>query len=110
MPATMLVVIVLVVASVATLLLHRNAIKLVIALTILQGAVFLFSIASAYVPGGEAPIIGTATLLVNPLPHALVLTAIVIGASTTALALSMLINLHQHTGSLELEDMRELKG
>ena len=110
MQSTMFVVIILVVLSVTALLIQRNAIKLAIALTVLEGAIFLFAINGAHFEGAAAPIIGKGELLANPLPHALVLTAIVIGASTTALALSMIINLFEHTKSLDLSEMRELRG
>ncbi|HHH78282.1 MAG TPA: cation:proton antiporter [Thermoplasmatales archaeon] len=80
----------------------KNLMKIFIALSLMETGVNLMLITVGYVPGGTAPIEnGNFAKYVDPLPQALVLTAIVIGVSVTALALTMLIWYHSKTGTLE---------
>lgn len=104
------VIVVMLVASSLALMLCRNAFRAVIALVIFEAGIFLFAIFGAYIPGGGAPIVGSSDLMANPLPHAMILTAIVIAACNTAMAVAMLINLQSHIASLNLDDLRELGG
>ena len=68
---------------------HDNLIKKVVGLNIFQVSVFVFYISMAKVQGGTAPILDAAIeTYSNPLPHVLILTAIVVGVATTALALA----------------------
>ncbi len=74
----------------------QNLVKKIIGLNIFQTAIYLFYISFAEVRGGTAPIYlpeGAAALYVNPLPHVLILTAIVVGVSITAVALSLIIRI-----------------
>jgi multicomponent Na+:H+ antiporter subunit C len=66
-----------------------------------------------YIKGGTAPIFSkpglNPNLMVDPVPQALVLTAIVIGVATLALALSLAIKLYRHYGTLDMRKIKELK-
>jgi len=80
----------------------RNLMKIFISLSIMETGVNLLLITIGYVPEGTAPIENANfTKYVDPLPQALVLTAIVIGLSVTALAIAMLISYYEKKGSLE---------
>ena len=64
---------------------------------------------SAKVAGGTAPIAGApGAAYANPLPHALILTAIVVGISTTAVGLALIIRIHQAYGTLEEDEIAAL--
>jgi len=66
--------------------------KKLIGMTILQVSVLLFYISLAYIKDGVAPIITSQdAVYVNPLPHVLMLTAIVVGVATLALGLALII-------------------
>lgn len=89
-----------------------NFIKKIIGLNIFQSAVFMFYISIGKVQGGTAPIfplkldkINPETLYTNPLPHVLILTAIVVGVATTALGLALVVRIREVYGSIEEEDI-----
>ena len=92
-------------------LVKHNLIKVIIGLAILDTGVNLFLISVGYVAKGTAPIFsgsGTgAQQMVDPVPQALVLTAIVIGVAVLALALSFAIRLYHYYGTLNLREIRE---
>jgi multisubunit Na+/H+ antiporter MnhC subunit len=95
------------------LLTHRNIIRILLAVNILETGVNLLVVALGYVPGGEAPIITKAfsastMAFVDPLPQALVLTSIVIGLGTTALALAITLRHYRGQKSLDLSEEIEL--
>jgi len=94
-----------------TMLARRNLIKVIIGLSILETGVNLFLVAVGYVKNGTAPIFsGPAAQtrpMVDPVPQALVLTAIVIGVAVLALALSLAIRLYHHYGTLDLGKIKE---
>jgi multicomponent Na+:H+ antiporter subunit C len=82
------------------LIIHRNIIKSIVCLGIMQAAIMLFFITAAYVPGSVPPIdapIGT--VVSDPLPQALMITDIVIGVGVTAMALTMFIHLYHEYGT-----------
>ncbi len=82
----------------------KNLIKKVIGMNIFQTAVFLFYISIAKVEGGTAPIVWEGAVRYdNPLPHVLILTAIVVSVSTTAVALSLIIRIFRAYGHIEEE-------
>jgi len=93
------------------LLTKHNLIKMIIGLCIMDTGVNLLFITIGYVKKGTAPIFSKTGLnpqnMVDPVPQALVLTAIVIGVAVLAMALSLAIRLYQHYGTL---DMRKIKG
>ena len=83
-----------------------NLIKKIIGLNIFQTAIFLFFISLGAVKGGTAPIVSEEMIekgytYVNPLPHVLILTAIVVSVATTAVALSLIIRMYQQYGTIE---------
>jgi multicomponent Na+:H+ antiporter subunit C len=92
-------------------LVKRNLIKVIVGLGILDTGVNLFLISVGYITKGTAPIFSRPGIdperMVDPVPQALVLTAIVIGVAVLALALSLAIRLYQHYGTLNLRKIRE---
>lgn len=95
-----------------TMLTHNNLIKKVIGMNIMDTAIFLFFVAIGYIHGGRAPILepGVAHLYVNPLPSALILTGIVVAVSITAYALSLIVKIYQHYGTIDAEEIMRLRG
>ncbi len=87
----------------------RNLIKIIIGLDIMDTGVNLLLISVGYVKGGTAPIENVPGPYVDPIPQALVLTAIVIGMSVMALALSIAIGIYRNTGTMELDELMEVK-
>jgi multicomponent Na+:H+ antiporter subunit C len=80
----------------------ENLIKKIVGMNIFQTAVFLFYISIAKVKGGTAPILWEkAALYDNPLPHVLILTAIVVSVSTTAVALALIIRIYREYGTIQ---------
>ncbi len=85
---------------------RHNLIKKVVGLNIFQTAVFLFYISVAWVREGTAPIVDEdAELYSNPLPHVLILTAIVVSVATMALALALIVRIRESYGSIEEDEM-----
>jgi len=85
---------------------HGNLIKKVIGLNIFQTSVIIMYISMGKVRDGAPPILTEGvTLFSNPLPHVLMLTAIVVGVATTALALSLVVRINEAYGSIEEEDI-----
>lgn len=83
---------------------HGNLVKKIVGLSIFQTSVFIFYISMAKVDGGTAPILAEGIpQYSNPLPHVLILTAIVVGISTTALALALTVRIKEAYGSIEEE-------
>ncbi|MDO4749233.1 MAG: cation:proton antiporter subunit C [Eubacteriales bacterium] len=89
----------------ATLFLHRNLIKKIIGLNLMDTAVFLFLASMGYVEGGTAPIFSFAAerAYINPVPGGLVLTGIVVAVSTTAVFLALTCRLYEKYRSLDLD-------
>lgn len=81
---------------------HTNLVKKIIGLNIFQTSVFILYISVGKVTGGTAPILTeTAAPYSNPLPHVLILTAIVVGVATTALGLALIVRIYEAYGSAE---------
>lgn len=79
-----------------------NLIKKVVGLTILQTSVFILYISMAKISGATAPIeVPEGAIYSNPLPHVLILTAIVVSISTTALALALIVRIKRAYHSVE---------
>lgn len=91
----------------------RNIIKIVIGLGIMEYAVNLFFILIGYRMHGRAPIKAQdqiITNMVDPLPQALVLTAIVIGLAVTALIVAIAIRIFEKYGTFDITRIRRLRG
>jgi multicomponent Na+:H+ antiporter subunit C len=91
------------------LLLHRNMIKKIIGLNIMDTAVYLFLAAKGYVEGRMAPIVTNGVqskeAYVNPVPSGLVLTGIVVSVSVTAVMLALTIRLYRRYESLDIDEI-----
>jgi multicomponent Na+:H+ antiporter subunit C len=85
---------------------HGNLIKKLIGLNIFQASVFILYITFGKVVGGTAPIVEKGyTVYSNPLPHVLILTAIVVGVATFAVGLALVIRINEAYGSIEEDDI-----
>lgn len=87
-----------------------NLIKKLLGLSIFQSAVFLLYITMDKVDGGTAPIIQdgvTDQIFSNPLPQVLILTAIVVGISTTALGMAIIVRINEAYGTIEETELQE---
>jgi len=90
---------------------RTNIVKSLIGLSIFQSAVFLLYISMDKVDGGTAPIIQDGVenqVFANPLPQVLILTAIVVGISTTALALAVAVRIKEAYGTIEEDKIQEM--
>ena len=92
-----------------------NAVKTVIGLSIADYGVNLLIISIGFNPGGTAPIytwgeLNPSSFFVDPIPRALTLTSIVIGACTTAMSLALVIKLKESYGTLDTREIRRLNG
>lgn len=95
-----------------TVIIRSNLIKKIIGLMIMQVSVFFFLVSVGYLDEGVAPIVipGAApSPMVNPLPQAMILTAIVIAVSTTALFLSLALKFYEHHGTVDMDKVKEEK-
>ncbi|WP_068546985.1 cation:proton antiporter subunit C [Thalassotalea crassostreae] len=102
------VVITLMMSGLYIVIAHGNLIKKIIGLSVFQTSVFIFYISMAKVDGGTAPILAeNITQYSNPLPHVLILTAIVVGIATTALGLSLVVRIKEEYGSIEEDDIQQ---
>lgn len=81
---------------------HGNLIKKVIGLNLFQTSVIIMYVSMGKVAGGAVPILAEGVeIYSNPLPHVLMLTAIVVGVATTALALALIVRINEAYGSIE---------
>ena len=91
------------------LMLHRNLIKKIMGMNIMDTGVYLFLAAKGYIKGRMVPIvtdgIQDVSAYINPVPSGLVLTGIVVSVSTTALMLALTIRLYERYGSLDLDQI-----
>jgi len=91
----------------------RNIIKIVIGLSFMEFSVFLFLALIGYVDNGQIPIVSpeaTAPVYVDPLPQAMVLTAIVIGLATNAMLLAIAIRIYKKFRTFDIRKITSLKG
>ncbi|MGB1309853.1 MAG: cation:proton antiporter subunit C [Leucothrix sp.] len=103
------VVIFLMMAGFYILIASNHLIKKIIGLNIFQTSVFMLYISMGKVAGGTAPIaVEGVTNYSNPLPHVLILTAIVVGIATTSLALALVIRIKEAYGSVQEDEILEM--
>jgi multicomponent Na+:H+ antiporter subunit C len=102
------IVIFLMMAGFYIVIAHGNLVKKIVGLNIFQASVFLLFISMGNVEGGTAPIIMEGvTRYSNPLPHVLILTAIVVGVATTALALALVVRINEAYRTVEEDEIHE---
>ncbi|WP_053949100.1 cation:proton antiporter subunit C [Halolamina sediminis] len=85
-----------------------NLVKKVIGMNVFQTGIFLFFVTSAFVSGASPPLLSASPPYVSPLPHVLILTAIVVGVSLTAVALGLIVRVYDEYGSLRESEIREV--
>jgi len=99
-------VIIIMMAGFYTVISRGNLVKKIAGLNIFQVSVFLLYISIGNVREGAAPIIEKGiSLYSNPLPHVLILTAIVVGVATTALGLALVVRIKEAYGTIEEDDI-----
>lgn len=93
----------------SNLLLHKNLIKKIIGLNIMDTALYLFLALKGYIKGRVAPIIVGGTIepdaYINPIPSGLVLTGIVVSVSVTALMLALTIRIYKRYRTLDMDEI-----
>ena len=105
------IVIILMMTGLFIVISRHNLVKKMVGLTIFQTSVFLFYISLGKVQGGTAPILTgyKDSLYSNPLPHVLILTAIVVGVATTALGLALVLRIQEAFGTIEEQELITIK-
>ena len=97
---------------------QKNLIKIIVSVAIIEYAINTFLVLVGYRTGGEAPIVPSldaadttfAASAVDPLPQAMVLTAIVIGLGVLALMVALALRLYHHHGTYDITEIRKLRG
>ena len=111
------VVIFLMMVGFYALISRGNLVKKVIGLNIFQTSVIIFYVSTGKIGGGTAPIligddhgaaeVGAEVVYSNPLPHVLMLTAIVVGVATMAMALALVVRIRETYGTVEDDEIQE---
>ena len=105
------IVIFLMMAGFYNVIARGNLVKKLIGLNIFQTSVFLLYISMGKIEGGTAPIVaGEGAIYSNPLPHVLILTAIVVGVATTAVGLALVVRIKDAYGSIEEDEIHQRDG
>lgn len=102
------IVVVLMMAGFYVVIASGNLIKKIIGLNVFQTSVFILYISMGKVASGTAPIVKEGAepiAYANPLPHVLILTAIVVGVATTALGLALVVRIKEAYGSIEEDEI-----
>jgi multicomponent Na+:H+ antiporter subunit C len=103
-----IITIFLMMAGLYIVIAQGNLVKKLVGLSIFQTSVYLLYIEPGKILGGSAPIIDAAvTVYSNPLPHVLILTAIVVGVATLALGLALVVRINESYGSIEEDEILE---
>ncbi len=102
------VIVFLMVTGLYIVIARGNMIKKLVGLGVFQTSVFLLYLEPGKIVGGTPPIIDPAfTVYSNPLPHVLILTAIVVGVATLALGLALVIRINESYGTIEEDEIFE---
>jgi len=101
------IVIILMMIGFYVIISSRNLVKKVIGINLFQTSVIMFYVSMGKIRGGTAPIIqeGVDAVYSNPLPHVLMLTAIVVGVATTAVALALVVRIREAYDTIEEDDI-----
>ncbi len=103
------IVIFLMMAGFYIVVARGNLVKKLVGLNVFQASVFVLYITMGKVTGGTAPILDPEfEVYSNPLPHVLILTAIVVGVATTALGLGLVVRIRQIYGTIEEDEIHDL--
>ncbi len=103
------IVVILMMAGLYIVMSSGHLVKKIIGLNIFQTSVFIFFISMGKVSGGTAPILKDGiSVFSNPLPHVLILTAIVVGVATTALGLAISVRIYEAYGTVEEDEISEM--
>lgn len=98
----------------STMMLHKNLIKKIIGMDMMDAAVFLFLASQGYIEGRVAPIVvngvQSVEAYINPIPAGLVLTGIVVSVSVTALMLALAVRIYYRYHTLNLDEIIALAG
>ena len=101
-------VIVMMMAGFYIVIAQGNLVKKIVGLNVFQVSVFLLYITMGKVSGGTAPILADGiNVYSNPLPHVLILTAIVVGVATTSLGLALVVRINEEYGTIEDDEILE---
>ena len=104
-----IVTVFLMVAGLFIIIARSNLIKKLVGLSIFQTSVYMLYIVPGKLVGGTAPIVSpNYSVYSNPLPHVLILTAIVVGVSTLALGLALTVRIREAYGSIEEDEILAL--
>jgi len=102
------VVVFLMMAGFYVVISQGNLVKKLVGLSLFQTSVFIFYISMGKISGGAAPILVEGiTTYSNPLPHVLILTAIVVGVATTAVGLALVIRIYEAYGTVEEDEIQK---
>ncbi len=102
------VVVILMMTGLYIIIAHNNLVKKLIGINIFQTSIFILFISMGKVTGGTAPILAEGVQQYSaPLPHVLILTAIVVGIATTALGLALVIRINKAFGTVEDDQIQQ---
>lgn len=102
------VVVILMMIGLYIVLAHNNLVKKLIGINIFQTSIFILFISMGKIADGTAPILSEDyTVYSAPLPHVLILTAIVVGIATTALGLALVIRISKAFGTVEDDEIKQ---
>ena len=103
-------VIILIMLGFYAVIARGNMVKKMVGMNIFQTSVFMLYISMGKVSNGTAPILtgDSSTVYSNPLPHVLILTAIVVGVATTAVGYALIIRIQESLGTIEDDEIIEL--
>ena len=97
-----MIVVFMMIAGFYVVIAQGNLVKKLVGLGLFQTSVFILYITMGYLSGGQAPIVvDGVTAYSSPLPHVLILTAIVVGVATTAVGLALVVRIHEAYGTVE---------
>ena len=104
-------IVILMMAGLYIMIARYNLIKKIIGLGLFQTSIFYLYITIGKVDGGTAPILvkGQQLLFSNPVPHVLILTAIVVGVATSAVALALIVRIYEEYGTIEEDEIQALE-
>jgi len=102
------IVVFLMIAGLYIVIARGNLIKKLVGLNVFQASVFILYITMGKIVGGTAPILDEGIKIYsNPVPHVLILTAIVVGVATAAVGLALVVRINEEFGTIEEDELEE---